>query len=103
MAFEATRNLISRAAQFGRYEASESSIRRRNPGTRIQSPDGLLTPSKRARGIEGARELWRNFSIVSWAIRKHLDYVSSFQFQANTGNPALNEQLETLMVSGVGR
>jgi capsid protein len=57
----------------------------------------LLDSQKRRRVIEGARELNRNFSVAAWAIRKHLDYVSTFTFQANTDDPVFNERLEALM------
>ena len=82
---------------FGRYIAAEPGQQRRDPGTRIQTSDALLGPDKRRRVIEGARELNRNFSVAAWAIRKHLDYVSTFTFQAATEDPAFNEQLESLM------
>ena len=47
--------------------------------------------------MEGARDLYRNFSVAAWAIRKHLDYVSTFNFQAMTDNPELNDELEKLI------
>ena len=82
---------------FGRYIAAEPGQQRRDPGTRIQTSDALLGPDKRRRVIEGARELNRNFSVAAWAIRKHLDYVSTFTFQAASEDAAFNEQLEALM------
>ena len=47
--------------------------------------------------MEGARDLYRNFSVAAWAIRKHLDYVSSFTFQAMTDDAGVNEELENLI------
>ena len=82
---------------FGRYIAGEPSNKRRDPGTRIQSSDALLSDSKRKRTIEGARDLFRNYSVAAWAVRKHLDYVSTFTFQAATEDTAFNERLEALM------
>ena len=82
---------------FGRYISAEASTRRRDPGTRVQSSDDLLSEAKRNRLTEGGRELWRNYSVAAWAIRKHLDYVSSFNFQALTEDEQLNEQLENLV------
>ncbi len=90
----AATNWLSR---FGRYIAAEPNQQRRDPGTRIQSSDALLDSQKRRRVVEGARELNRNFSVAAWAIRKHLDYVSTFTFQANTDDPVFNERLEALM------
>lgn len=85
------------SGMFGRYIASESSNQRRDPGTNIKTSDDILDTTKRRRVIEGARELWRNYSVAAWAIRKHLDFVSTFTFQANTQDPAFNEQLEKLV------
>lgn len=82
---------------FGRYIAGEAGNQRRDPGTRIQSSDALLDSTKRKRVIEGARELWRNYSVAAWAVRKHLDFVSTFTFQASTEDPVFNERLESLM------
>lgn len=82
---------------FGRYIAAESSTQRRDPGTNIKTSDQILDTTKRRRVIEGARELWRNYSVAGWAVRKHLDFVSTFTFQASTEDPAFNEQLERLM------
>lgn len=81
----------------GRYIAAESSNQRRDPGTRIQSSDAILDTTKRKRVIEGARELWRNYSVAAWAVRKHLDFVATFTFQSGTEDPAFNERLEALM------
>lgn len=85
------------AGMFGRYIAAESSNQRRDPGTRIQSSDAILDHTKRRRVIEGARDLWRNYSVAAWAVRKHLDFVSTFTFQAGTKDPEFNQQLEKLM------
>ena len=43
-----------------------------------------------------ARDTVRNFSIAAWAIRKHIDYVSTFTFKPNTGDKALDAELEWL-------
>jgi capsid protein len=84
-------------ANLGRYIAAEPGNQRRDPGTTIKSSDAILDTTKRRRVIEGARELWRNYSAASWAIRKHLDFVSTFSFQAGTQDTAFNERLEGLM------
>lgn len=46
-----------------------------------------------------ARDVVRNFSVASWAIRKHLDFVSRFRFDAQAGEEfkGLDETLEGLM------
>lgn len=85
------------AGYFNRYVAAEASNKRRDPGTRIQSSDAVLDTTKRKRLTSGAIDLQRNYSVAAWAIRKHLDYVSSFTFQSTTQDAAFNLQLEALM------
>ena len=79
------------------YDAAESNTQRQQPSITLKSTDNLLTPTKRKRLQSKARHLQENFSIAAWAIRRHLDYVSSFSFQAQTGNPALDFELEQLV------
>ena len=47
--------------------------------------------------IANARDLNQNFSIAAWAIRRHLDYTSSFTFQPRTGDAELDASLANLM------
>lgn len=90
--------LLSRmAGYFSRYIAAESSNKRRDPGTVIKSSDGVLDSTKRKRLTAGAIDLQRNYSVASWAIRKHLDYVSTFTFQSTTEDAGFNLQLESLI------
>lgn len=89
--------ITNRLANFGRYIAAEPETRRRDPGTSIKTSDVILSDSKRRRVIEGGRELWRNYAVAAWAIRKHLDYVSTFSFQATNADRKLNQELENLI------
>jgi len=86
---------IARAFQFG-YDFVAPKGRRRAPSGVLRSEDQELNPTERRKMVSGARETHRNFTIAQWAIRKHLDYVSSFNFQSKIGNEA-DQQLETLM------
>lgn len=81
----------------GRFVAAEPGNRRRDPGSRIRTTDDFLTDTKRRRLISGARDLERNFAVASWAIRKHLDYVSTFSFQPAMADPVLNEEMQSLV------
>lgn len=63
------------------YDALNNSTRRRQVVTDTRQEDKLLLPLDRDRLISQARSLRRNASIAAWAIRKHLDYVSTFNFQ----------------------
>lgn len=82
--------------RFG-YDAVESNTRRKPPVARRRTEDRELTPSQRIVLSSANKDLQRNFAIAAWAIRKHLDYVSRFTFQANTGDDGLDEWLEEFM------
>ena len=83
-------------AQFG-YDATDDDGRRKASFGPLVGEDRVLTQGKRTKLVGNARDLARNFAIASWAIRKHLDYVSSFSFQAMNDDEKLNNQLESLM------
>lgn len=79
------------------YDALENNQRRKSRPISRRSEDKLLNRGQRLRLSSSTRDLQRNFSIAAWAIRKHLDYVSSFTFQADTGDDALDDELERFM------
>lgn len=56
--------------------------------------DRVLPWGDRVKLNARADDAARNFSIVAWAIRRHLDYVSRFRFQAKTGDKAFDDDLE---------
>lgn len=69
----------SRETRLG-YDGAETSKRRASVSARLISEDDELTSEKRRRLVAGSRDIQRNFEIAAWAIRKHLDFVSSFSF-----------------------
>ena len=75
------------------YDAVESRGRRRSPGVNHHSEDGILTRPKRSRLQANTRDLMRNFSIAAWAVRRHLDYVATFEFDAQNSDRGLNREL----------
>ena len=79
------------------YDAASTSKKRRDPPASLKSTDAILTPQKRKTITSATRDAQRNFSIAGWAIRRHLDYVSTFSFQARTGNPELDTEIENLV------
>ena len=79
------------------YDAVESGKRRSAAVTSLKSEDEHLPPEKRKALVSTTRDLQRNFALAAWAIRKHLDYVSSFSFQAKTGVPEFDDSLEALV------
>jgi len=92
--FVGLRNRIGKA--FG-YDAAESTAARKAPAVRQVSEDTELNQAKRGKVNAVSIDLKRNFATVGWGIRKHLDYVSRFRFQARTGNSQLDDQLEKLV------
>ncbi len=79
------------------YDAVHAKNKRSAPTGILRSEDAELTPTDRRKMLSAARSLHRNFAVASWMIRKHLDYVSTFTFQARTGNDDLDESLEKLV------
>jgi len=79
------------------YDAVESKNRRQAPTGRLRSEDKELLPHQRRKLTSASRDIHRNFTIAAWAIRKHLDYVSTFSFQSRTGSADLDGRIEDLM------
>ena len=79
------------------YDALNPKGRRRNPGSRVTREDAHLQGHRRNALQANAADLTRNLSIAAWMVRRHLDYVSQFQFHSRTGNSELDVQIEALM------
>ena len=79
------------------YDGIRNTGKRKAASPITKSEDEQLKNRDRHSMIGATRDLARNFAVVAWAIRKHLDYVSMFDFQSRTGNPALDLQIEGLM------
>lgn len=77
------------------YDAAEDTGGKRKPvSNRLQSADASLNKKKRQQTTANARDLWRNFTLAGWAIRKHLDYTTQFTFQCRTKNKDFNKEFE---------
>ncbi len=76
------------------YDATEDRGRRVAPKRKTYHEDEVASQKKREILSATSRDLARNYSIAAWAIRKHLDYVSSFSFQARTGDEGYDLALE---------
>ena len=77
--------------------ADTSKKRRRAVSSALSSEDAKLTAKKRKQLHGAARDLSRNFAIAAWAIRKHLDFVAAFKFQARTGDAGLDREIDGLL------
>ena len=76
------------------YDAIKDRDRRRPPKKRVQLQDAMLLGRNREKAAATTQDLQRNFVVAAWAIRKHLDYVSTMTFAAKTDNDELDDQLE---------
>lgn len=82
-------------ARFG-YDAIDGSQRKQ--GKMLNGAEDLvLKPSDRQKLLSNARDLSRNAALFAWCVRKHLDYVSTFDFHARTGDKDLDAEIERLM------
>jgi len=84
------------ARSFG-YEAVTPSKHRTVNSNPLQSEDRELLATDRHKMISQNRDLSRNFAIAAWAIRKHLDFVSSYSFSMNSDDKVFNKRVEELV------
>lgn len=85
--------LTTRKKSLG-YNAISDKGRRRSPKQRVQNESKVLSRRDRIKLVATIKDLSRNDPTVGWALRKHLDYVSTFTFQAKTEDSELNKQIE---------
>lgn len=79
------------------YEAVKSDRIRRQPYYSTKSEDRELTERERQLLISQARDALRNFTIAGFALRKHLQSMSFYRFQAGTPDDGFNRRLEALV------
>lgn len=79
------------------YDAVAGGPRRKAPRVNLRTEDRILNVSGRRMMVSTARDLRRNFALAIWLIRKHLDYVASFNFQMMTPDEEFNQLVEKLM------
>jgi len=80
-----------------KYDALEAKGKRKAAPPRVLREDTILPTRKRSRLASNTQDLCRNFAIASWMLRRHLDYVTQFEFHSRTGNDDLDNQIEQLM------
>lgn len=79
------------------YDVVNSKNKRRAGNGVLRSEDQELNIADRRKMLTSAKMMYRNFALIRWMVARHLDYVSTFTFQARTKNPDLNKHLEKLM------
>lgn len=89
--------ILDRFTRYLGYDATEAKGRRQSPSGLLRSEDDELLAEKRRRLVSGVRDIQRNFSVAAWAIRKHLDFVSQFNFDAKTGIASFDDDLEAFI------
>jgi capsid protein len=79
------------------YDAADQPVRgrRKSATPLVGSEDQILTREKRDRLTASSRDLSRNFALVEWMIRRHLDYVATFELHADFGDDAINQTMES--------
>lgn len=84
----------TRAAGFSdAYDAIKPAGKRKQPSSHIMREDAHLRGQKRRQLMANAADLRRNLALAAWMIRRHLDYVSRFNFEAATGDRGLDRDL----------
>lgn len=78
----------------GGIDAIDQSKKRRMPGGAVRSLDDEIPDRKRQRVSLSARNVTRNFELAAWAIRKHLDFVSTFTFAMRSKSKSFNADVE---------
>jgi capsid protein len=80
------------ALRFG-YDAVKETRRRKAPQRRIAAESVILRASDRKKLLATAQNQQRNSSLAAAMVRKHLDYVSRFKIQVDTGDEKLDALL----------
>lgn len=76
------------------YDAINAKGRRRAPSGKLLQEERELMETQRRMLVSGTRDVRRNFSVLGWALRRHLDFVSSFAFKARTKDKGFNKEWE---------
>jgi len=90
------KNRVSKMLSSG-YDAIAATGKRKAASSILKHEDNQLKSRDRRQMVGYGRELIRNYSVVSWVIRKHLDYCTQFDFQVRTDSDELNQQIEDLV------
>jgi capsid protein len=79
------------------YDAVKAKGNRQPPTARTLWEDDELRQIGRQLLSTTTRDLQRNFAVSAWAIRCHLNYVSTFKFQSRSGDKELDTEIEALI------
>lgn len=79
-----------------RYHSGRNSANRKSVIPDTRSEDSIYQEDYDIHSAR-VREQLRNYSVLTWMIDKHLDFVATFDIQFKTGNDALDDRLTDLM------
>jgi capsid protein len=79
------------------YDAVDSNPRRKSKMVVTMSEDRVLRYRDRQVLSTQTRDLLRNFAVAGFAVRKHLQYNSSFSLQCKTPDETLNRKIEGII------
>ena len=91
-------SIRNRVASYFEYDALNPKGRRKVITSRVVREDHHTRGSKHRNLQESAADLCRNLSLAAWMVRRHLDYVSQFDFHGRNEDESLNQQIENLML-----
>lgn len=85
------------ATQFniGGYDGANQNGNHRRPGpTQNASEDDHLNERKREVLTSNTRDILRQYALLGWTLRRHLDFVVDFNFKAQTADTGFNRDFE---------
>lgn len=89
----------STATRSHSYDVVDAVNRRKQTSSVLKSEDDHLGASSRKQLTAETRHAHRNFAIAGWAIRKHLDFVSSFSFSCKSSDREFKRAVERYIAS----
>lgn len=90
--------LSTNPTSIGGYDALEPKGRRKQSPSMMVREDVHLKGGKQRKLQANANDIARNFSIAAWMVRRHLDYVSRFDFHSRTKDRVLDQEIEHMML-----
>lgn len=79
------------------YDGLKNTGQRRVVGTRIRPEHEILTDRGRQTLSANTYDLYRNSVLLSWCLRRHMDYICSWEWKPDTGDLSLDRDLKDLM------
>lgn len=85
------------------YDAIDGRGRRYKKAINLNAEDEILKPRDRDKLVSDSRNLRRNAPDVGWMLRKHLDYVATYEFQCRNPFGDFPEDVKTKVAEDIER